>query len=248
MAQFGSMMVMLPAMYFMNKIDFVDPENIFRLRVAYGIIDIALFLLCGVLYWLIKRANNRQIIQVPAVGSFGQADPSQPPKRMTVMDYDLSALRKYLQSHATSTAITCFIHWKFGIVPPLFLQCVMNPFQASQQPLVKLYLFGDTSPELNTRPWAEPKSPLSALFGGGDTPAAAPARPAAIANDNATEEPKVRELTEEEAAAEEAKVKPVKPTSENTPLVAEDSGTASATTTAEPKVEQRKSNKPRKAD
>lgn len=83
-------MVMLPAMYFMNKIDFTDPENvsrhstletllnlflqIFRLRVAYGIVDVALFVLCGVLYWLIKRANNRQVIQVPAVGSFGQAE------------------------------------------------------------------------------------------------------------------------------------------------------------------------------
>jgi len=234
-------------MYFMNKIDFVDPENIFRLRVAYGIIDVALFLLCGVLYWLIKRANNNQTIQVPAVGSFGQADPSQPPKRMTVMEYDMAALRKYLQSHATSTAITCFIHWKFGIVPPLFLQCVMNPFQASQQPLVKLYLFGDTSPELNTRPWAEPKSPLAALFGGGgDTPAAAPARPAANNAAANNTEAKVRELTEEEAAAEEAKVKPATPTSENTPLVAEDSG---ATTEPSPKVEQRKqSNKPRKAD
>jgi hypothetical protein len=243
MAQFGSMMVMLPAMYFMNKIDFTDPENVFRLRVAYGIVDIALFVLCGVLYWLIKRANNRQVIQVPAVGSFGQADPSQPAKRQTVMEYDMAALRKYLQSHATSTAITCFIHWKFGIVPPLFLQCVMNPFQASQQPLVKLYLFGDTSPELATRPWAEPKSPLSALFGGGgDTPAAAPASPA-VNDTGAASEPKVRELTEEEAAAEEAKVKPVKPTSENTPLVAEDSGA-----TTEVKVEQRKSNKPRKAD
>jgi len=243
MAQFGSMLVMLPAMYFMNKIDFTDPENIFRLRVAYGIVDVALFVLCGVLYWLIKRANNRQVIQVPVVGSFGQADPSQPPKRQTVMEYDMAALRKYLQSHATSTAITCFIHWKFGIVPPLFLQCVMNPFQASQQPLVKLYLFGDTSPELNTRPWVEPKSPLAALFGGGgDTPAAAPARPAANDSD-ASSEPKVRELTEEEAAAEEAKAKPVKPTSENTPLVAEDSGA-----TTEVKVEQRKPNKPRKAD
>jgi len=47
---------------------------------------------------------------------------------MTVREYDYSELKKALQHVLLPVAIICFIHWKWAVCPPLFIQCFMMPF------------------------------------------------------------------------------------------------------------------------
>jgi len=160
---------MLPCLYFMNKIDFTDEQNLFRLRMVFGVVHGLLFAIIGFIYWRIHSNNDQREIQVPAVTASGAADPSKPPTVTTVKRYDLEQLRKLLTQLAMGTGISGLIHWKFGVTPPLFIQSVMNPYQNSQNPLVKYYLLGDRSPEIAQRPWKadQPQNPLMSLFGGG---------------------------------------------------------------------------------
>jgi len=202
--QFSGLFIMLPCLYFMKKIDFEDPENLFRLRLAFTLITTAIFAVIAYLYFRIKQLNDRRIVIMPAQGA---ADPNSQSTRITVMKHDLDQLKKFLSSHTMGTVITCFIHFKFGIIPPLFIQCVMNPFQASQNPLVKLYLLGYTTPDLVNRPWKADASPLASLFGGGQPeqqpsgpplPADSEIPPSAVPPKKA---PKVEEVTNEAPTA-----------------------------------------------
>lgn len=104
-----------------------------------------------------------------------------------------------------SCVISGFLHFKFGIVPPLFIQSVMNPYQTYQNPLVKLHLLGDRSPELVNRPWKQEANPLArlpntrsfknriwsffvSLLGGGQQEPTAPAAAAAATVEEVTDE------------------------------------------------------------
>jgi hypothetical protein len=46
---------------------------------------------------------------------------------MTVREYDYSEFKKALQQTLISIAIVSFLHWKWAICPPLFIQCFMTP-------------------------------------------------------------------------------------------------------------------------
>lgn len=45
----------------------------------------------------------------------------------TVCDYDIGELRKYGVQVCFSLALIGFLHFKFGLFPPLAVQSVMNP-------------------------------------------------------------------------------------------------------------------------
>merc|ERR1711916_266051 len=56
--------------------------------------------------------------------------------------------------------ITSFIHYKFEINPPLFLQCLLNPLNFFKNPLTKIYIFGQKD---HPRPFKD-SNPLAALL------------------------------------------------------------------------------------
>lgn len=46
---------------------------------------------------------------------------------MSVREYDQGEWRKLLQQTLISIGIVSFLHWKWAICPPLFIQCFMMP-------------------------------------------------------------------------------------------------------------------------
>ena len=46
---------------------------------------------------------------------------------MSTKDYDESELRKYVFQTFLSLAVIGFLHYKWELMPPLVVQCFMNP-------------------------------------------------------------------------------------------------------------------------
>jgi len=172
--------LLFACLYFMGKIDFADPDNLWKLRVTYGAVQVGLLAVWALLYFLIRKAAQRSPVHLPS----GEVT--------TVEAYDLAQLRKFVQSFLFGAGISTFIHYKFGVAPPLFVQSVTGPFQTFQNPLVRLYLMGDRSPELVHRPWKEPANPLAALLGGDQQQA--PVSPPQTEEQTV---PRVEEITED---------------------------------------------------
>jgi len=115
---------------------------------------------------MVEKENRREErILVPPPPEFGGGTP--PPsewKRMSVKEYDLSQLQKYVQEMMFQMALIGFIHYKWELVPPLVIQIVLNPVKFYQNPLFQIFFLGKKGPEYE-RPFPEKKSPFAGLMG-----------------------------------------------------------------------------------
>lgn len=95
-----------------------------------------------------KDEDKIKVVQQPSWN-----DPPNSPKfqLMTTQEYDFSQLKKFAQSTIMSTLITVFLHYKWGIVPPLLSQAILGLSSLYSNPLVKLYLLD----EVLVRPWEQ---------------------------------------------------------------------------------------------
>jgi len=91
---------------------------------------------------------------------------------MTIVQYDVAHLKKTITNTVVGVLIVAGIHYKWEMIQPLFLQIFMIPMQLYKNPLFKIYLLGDTDPEVNKRPFTE-DSPFASLMP--QPPAAEPA-------------------------------------------------------------------------
>jgi hypothetical protein len=81
---------------------------------------------------------------------------------MTVHDYDLSQIKKGVQQVVMGLLIVGGIHYKWGMVQPLFIQCAMTPMQLYKNPLVKIFVLGEKG-DVEKRPFKE-ENPFAALY------------------------------------------------------------------------------------
>jgi len=168
---FGNILAFLPLIFFVNKIDWSDTQNLFTIRLLFGIVQGVIVVLSALIYFKIKNVNDKRIVEIPALKANGLPDPSKPKEKITVEDYDIGQLKKYLQGIGTSTLISIFIHFQLGIVPPLFIQTFTNPFHFwNSNVLFKIYILGEDTNKY-PRPVPEEgnafKKFFDSLFGGG---------------------------------------------------------------------------------
>ncbi|KAL6075452.1 hypothetical protein QOT17_003487 [Balamuthia mandrillaris] len=167
MAQMMKSLMILPAIFVMQKIDFEDPTNVFYLRAGFIATQVAQLLVATLLYFLITSRKQQDKVTVPpAALPWGAPTPDTPaePKEMTVEQYDLSELRKFVQQVLIVSAICGFIHYKWALCPPLFIQAVLAPMAVYNLPLFQLYLLGAVPEGPLQRPFAPEPSPFAALF------------------------------------------------------------------------------------
>jgi len=170
----------LPVVFLVQKIDFTEPINVLIAKTVFGAVQGLVLLICAYIYLQIKNRNDQaRVIVPPAATPFGGAPTGE--ARTTVRDYDISQLRKFAQQVVIGMGVAIFLFVKWNIVPPLAIQCVLNPMNLFGNPLFKLYLLG-ASPASHPRPFPE-ENPLGGLFPqqptapvppADDTPAAAP--------------------------------------------------------------------------
>lgn len=178
------MLVVLPVLFLVQKVDFTNPDNVFIAQLSFSTVQALILLISAYIYLQITKRNDRTQITVPPTPTpFG--GPTGEAQRTTIRDYDISQLRKYVQQVVIGVAIAIFLFVKWQVVPPMAMQCVLNPVNLFGNPLFKLFVLGE-NPTKYPRPFPE-ENPLGGLFPtptAPETPAPAPIEP--VAEDNET--------------------------------------------------------------
>jgi len=155
------MLFVLPVLFLVQKIDFTDPDNILKAQVIFGTVQSIVLLVLGYIFLQIRNSNNQTQISVPQPSSpFGA--PTSGPQQMTIRDYDISQLRKFGQQILIGIVVAVVLFFKWDIVPPLAIQCVLNPMNLFGNPLFKLFVL-NANPASHPRPFPE-DNPLAGLM------------------------------------------------------------------------------------
>ncbi|EGG20235.1 hypothetical protein DFA_07356 [Cavenderia fasciculata] len=167
------------SLFIMQKVDFTNPTNIQIALVAFGLIQT----LCAVCYFIIfqkvsKKAAGPQI-EITTPASFGSQEKVE---KMTAKEYDMSQVKKAATQLIMGAGIPLFLFYKFGIAPPLAMNCVFGPQNLYKNKLFKLYILGEDETKY-PRPWTE-ENPFASLLGGAGAAAPAGAAEQAAAEDN----------------------------------------------------------------
>jgi len=171
-------LLILPLVFLVRQIDFEEASNLFYLRTAFAtVVSLSLAVLYTIYSRIQSQADNvrfRITVPPPATPSWLPAAEPQAPKFMTVREYDYSELKKALQHVLLPVAIICFIHWKWAVCPPLFIQCFMMPFTLYSNPLFQIYVLGSSAEEEGDalrRPFVDKSSnPFAEFFPNNETP------------------------------------------------------------------------------
>jgi len=161
------MMVTLPAVMLLSRLDYEDPTTLMLARAAY-------FTVAGVMWLLHKLAASKirasgsggapgadpldEEIYVPIaqVGMFGAAPVKEdgPRKKTTYRAHEEAECAQKAQQSMVTGLLMLFLTFKMGIHMPLLLQSVMGIMDLVTSPIIKKHVLGM---EVD-RPWKELKA------------------------------------------------------------------------------------------
>eukprot|EP00004_Rigifila_ramosa_P000267 TRINITY_DN1030_c0_g1_i1.p1 TRINITY_DN1030_c0_g1~~TRINITY_DN1030_c0_g1_i1.p1 ORF type:complete len:500 (-),score=160.44 TRINITY_DN1030_c0_g1_i1:35-1480(-) len=153
-------LTILPALFLMNQIDFKDPDNIFYVRVLFGVLQLAQLAVFLLVRTRIRTANLSTTIRIPVEASIENPKPDpNATLETTIADYDKIELFKAIRQVLIGSCITVGIHLYFSLPAPLFIQSFTIPANLYKNPLVQFYLFGKDTP----RPFPKPENPIEKM-------------------------------------------------------------------------------------
>jgi len=153
------MLIMLPLVFLIQKIDFTVPRNVLIVQSSFAVIQTLLLIGSTYIFTRIRARNNTTSINV-VVSKPGEEARTE---TQTVKDHDIAALKKFVTQLIIGTAITAFLYFKWAIVPPLLMQSVINPMNFYKTQLFKIFILGGSENDY-PRPWKE-ENPIAGLFG-----------------------------------------------------------------------------------
>lgn len=131
---------MLPMLlvYASRGTDFTTADNLFYLRVAFGVVQATTLLISLLLYMRIARVKDTSELTV--VEKAGAE-----PRKELVHEHDLRHLTMFVRATTFTTAIIVGMHLKLGYSQPLLFTSatgLTNLIDGAQSKLMRLYLFG----------------------------------------------------------------------------------------------------------
>lgn len=190
------MMVMLPLMFLMGKVDFENDMILNTARAAFLLAQVTSLLLGLYIKKQIEAKNDQRKIFVPAVKSpFDQTPNYDEVTETTYADHELVKVNEFIKQTCIGAGISSFIHFKMGVNHVVLIQAIMTPMNLYDNQLVQAYVFG----KRNGRLWGERlegETNEQAAAANGITPDAA--APAATP---ATKSAKAAKLTPSQAIA-----------------------------------------------
>lgn len=160
---------MMSAMMLVRTIDQEDPAILLRTRIGFGIYLLATTLIYYVVHRRILSRNNKAPLTVKTPPPpFGAGSENPPAVRYTtVIEYDLEHLKKARQGWIFNTLLLSVIHYKMETVSPLIMSGLMTFIRLlTDDPLVKMYLFGQPSVGKLKRPFQPEENPLANMLKG----------------------------------------------------------------------------------
>mmetsp|Transcript_18529 Transcript_18529/g.55088 ORF Transcript_18529/g.55088 Transcript_18529/m.55088 type:complete len:193 (+) Transcript_18529:172-750(+) len=148
--------LMLGTKYF--KLDF--SAYVFELRIGFGcavLLSVLAYFACSRIAASKKEAGE---VVVKEKNLKGETET----KTYTVAAYDSAEALKKIRAAVVQVAMISAIHYKWGSPMPLLFQCVMQPMNLLDEPLVKIHLLGHEAKGKLARPWKPPPNPLEQLL------------------------------------------------------------------------------------
>uniref|UniRef100_K3X3L4 Uncharacterized protein n=1 Tax=Globisporangium ultimum (strain ATCC 200006 / CBS 805.95 / DAOM BR144) TaxID=431595 RepID=K3X3L4_GLOUD len=174
------MMVMLPMMFLMGKIDFENSAILNSARAAFLLCQVVSLLLGLYIKKKIEEKNDTRKIYVPGPKSPFDPTPNYDDvTETTYVTHELTKVNEFIKQTCIGAAISSFIHFKMGVNHVVLIQAVMTPMNLWDNQLVKAYVLGRQT----GRMWGERiegETNEEAAIANGITPdgAAADAQPA----------------------------------------------------------------------
>ncbi|GMF50158.1 unnamed protein product [Phytophthora fragariaefolia] len=193
------MMIMLPMIFLMGKIDFENETTLTAARTAFFVCQATALLVGLYLKQLIERKHDTRKIFVPGPKSpFDQSPNYAELTETTYEAHELAKANEFIKQTLIGAAISSLIHFKMGVNHVVLIQSVMMPMNLWDNPLVQAYLLG----RRNGRIWNErlegESAEEAAAAVGADASAAAAASTATAASSTAAK----KDATPESAIAE----------------------------------------------
>ncbi|GMH46260.1 hypothetical protein TrRE_jg596 [Triparma retinervis] len=136
--------VMLPVMLYARKLDSEDPQVVLYLRVAYGVVQVCMIIVVLICMQKVSsKAGDSTVVYTEKAKGF-MDDPKAPKKyiKSTRGACYGGKMTEFRNSTFMGIAMTVGLHYYKGMVMGLCMQCVMAPFNAYENKIVKFALFG----------------------------------------------------------------------------------------------------------
>lgn len=160
----NKLMIMLPLMYGVRKLDSSDPNIIFLLRAAYASVHIVIIAIVIYVYLTMQKAistntkKSKELIYVPpevaplaaamaeATGD-GVGDKGTTYKQVEYGKHAIGAARSLVSSTVMGICVTVGVHCYKGMVIGLAMQSIMGPLNLLENKLVSSILFSKKGDE-----------------------------------------------------------------------------------------------------
>jgi len=146
------MLIVLPIIFLLKNIDTEAPDTLMAIRCLFFGAHSLVLIFAGILYMKIKKKADRTTVTIPPppppsgmaawLAPEGATAPQEEETEMSTEEYDTSELKKLVNSMVMSVLISCFIHYKWEVVPPLVIQSVMNSVKMIQHNLFWVHIMG----------------------------------------------------------------------------------------------------------
>ncbi|RLN73173.1 hypothetical protein BBJ28_00004423 [Nothophytophthora sp. Chile5] len=175
------MVIMLPMIFLMGKIDFENELILTSARAAFLVCQVSALLIGLYLKQQIERKHDTRKIYVPGTKSpFDQSPNFEDLTETTYETHELAKANEFLKQTLIGAAISSVIHFKMGVNHVVLIQSVMMPMNLWDNALVQAYILG----RRNGRIWNERLEGESAEDAAAAT--ASPSPPAATTTSTTT--------------------------------------------------------------
>ncbi|KAJ0399387.1 hypothetical protein P43SY_008145 [Pythium insidiosum] len=137
------MMIMLPLLFLMNKVDFENPMILNSARVAFFVCQIVSLLTYLYIKKKVEEKNDQRKILIPGISS--PFDPNPNYSQMTETTYaahELAKVNEFIKQTLIGAVIAMVIHFKMGVNHVVLIQSVMTPLNLYDNVLVQAFIFG----------------------------------------------------------------------------------------------------------
>lgn len=151
MGAMGKQLVMLPALWASQKVNFEDPANQSMLLAAFGTVVFLGFALLKLTLRKVARERDTTRVENPGDGAFMGEKAAD--GTVSVAQYDTAKLKEFQMQFMMSCGVVTFLHIKWAYTQPILVMCLMQPMQFWGQQVFHVHMRGVPAEGSYKRPW-----------------------------------------------------------------------------------------------
>lgn len=118
-------------------------------RILYFCSQILCYSILFYFYYSAKHSKEMTMITMPP--EEGESEPT----KITIAEHDTIECQNQVYRQFFGALMTLFLHYKWGFIPPLLFQSILNPATLYSTPLCRIYLRKERAWGSLKRPWKD---------------------------------------------------------------------------------------------